>query len=482
MEINKKKVISDSFFIFAVEMLIKLKGIIFLPVIISYIGISNYGAFILILMTPQIVVPFCSLSLGMGFYRYTSQYESKEVDGLSKDFWTVIFISFFLSITGAVIMYLASPLISEKILSGNALNSIRLSSLFIINGVLWCQMTLYIQARKRFKLFSVYNLLYELLPYIGFVAAIIIKSKIFFGLLVYLIIQTLIIAILTIVIIKDLKIVIPSLAVSKKFLKYSWALLFSEVTGGLLSRVDRYFIGFFLGPAAIGIYNIVYSVTSLIDSYSSPFRKYFATYLPTLWDKGAVGKVIKQLNEGLLYYLILSFGTLIGLTFYLKPAILIILGSDLSTVNNFDLLVFVTGLGIICLGTTRFFYQIIKYKEMNHFQLIIQSISLIINIVLNYFLVPYYGITGAGIATFVSYFTILIVCNLYFSINLDFYFGIKIIKMILSGIPIFIIFKSINIGNTFNLMVGIVISTLAYFALIFILQVLNIKDLKQKLS
>ncbi len=482
MEINKKKVLSNSFFILAVEMLIKSKGIIFLPVIISYIGLGNYGAFVLILMTPQIVVPFCSLALGMGFYRYTSQYESKEVDDLSKDFWTVILTSLFLSIIGAVIIYLASPLISEKILSGSALNSIRLSSLCIINGVLWYQMTLYIQARKRFKLFSVYNLLYDSLPYIGFVVGIIIKSKLFFGFLVYLIIQTLIIAILTITISKDLKIVVPSSAIFKKFLKYSWALLFSQITGGLLSKVDRYFIGFFLGPAAIGTYNIVYSVTSLIDSYSSPFRKYFAAYLPTLWDRGHEDRAIKQLNEGLLYYLIISFGTLIGLTFYLKPAILIIFGSDLFTINNFELLVFITGLGIICLGTTRFFYQITKCKEINHFQLIVQSIAVIINIVLNYFFVPRYGIIGAGIATFVSYFTILTICNLYFSMNLDFYFVIKIIKMILSGIPIFMIFKSINIENVFNLMISIVTSALAYFALIFILQVLNIKGLKQRFS
>ncbi|MHA2052908.1 MAG: oligosaccharide flippase family protein [Candidatus Hodarchaeales archaeon] len=482
MDIDKKKVISDSISLSAVEILIKLKGIIFLPIIIAFVGIDNYGAFVQILINPQIVVPFCSLALGMGFYRYTSQYEDKEIDDLSRDFWTVFFISLFLSIIGAAVLYLASPLISEKILAGTSLNSLRLSSLFVINGVLWIQITKYMQARKRFKLFSAYNLLYELLPYIGFVTGIIIKSEIFFGFLLYLIIQILIVLNLMIVVIKDLKFLLPSSLVFKKFLKFSWALIFSDITGGLLSKVDRYFIGYFLGPAAIGIYNIAYSAISLIDAYSVPFRKYFITYLPKVWDKGEVSRVTKQLKEGLLYYLILSLGTLIGITFYLKPALLIILDKDIIKINYFELLVFIIGLGIISLGTSRFFYQIIKYMEINHFQLFLQLLAVIINIVLNYFLVPYYGIIGAGIATFISYFTILAACNLYFNINLDFSFGVKVIKIILSGISIFIVFKFINIENGFNLLISMFISALTYFTLIFTLQVVKIKELKQRFA
>ena len=50
MKTNKKKVISDSIFLISGDLIIKLKGIIFLPIIISYIGMDNYGAYVQIMV------------------------------------------------------------------------------------------------------------------------------------------------------------------------------------------------------------------------------------------------------------------------------------------------------------------------------------------------------------------------------------------------------------------------------------------------
>jgi O-antigen/teichoic acid export membrane protein len=480
MRIDKKKVISDSIFISAGNLILKIKSLIFMPIIISSIGLSNYGAFVQIMINPSIMIPFCSLSLGMGFFRYTSQYSNDEIDNLSKDYWTVLSSSILLSIIGAATIYLASPLISDKILAGTSLKSLRLSSLLVITEILMGQNLKYIQSRKRFKLFASYNLIYSLLPYLGLVAGIIIKSDIFWGLFIYLVIQIILITILMGIIIKELKIVLPSFLVLINFLKYSWALIFANITNGLLSKIDRYFVGYFLGPSSIGIYNIVYSAVSLLYSYTDPFNKYFGIYLPQIWDSGDVKRVTNQLKEGLLYYLIISIGTLITLTFYLEPVIIMILPNNVLNIPHIELLIIITGLGILCLGSSRFFYQIINYSKMNHFQLFFQSIALIANIVLNYLLIPYYGLIGAGIATFVSYFIIVFISNYFFNMKLNFQFVMKVLKIMLAGFSILIVFKLSNIEYFHYLIISMLFSTLLYSAFIFIFRVITLKSLKQR--
>ena len=419
MRNSKRKVISDSLFLSAGDLLLRLRGIIFFPIIISRVGLESYSAFVQILINVWMIRPFCTLALGMGFYRYTSKYDETEVEKLSRDYWTVLTAIFVLSLFGALAVYLLSPIISKYILAGGSLNSLRLSSLFVVNGGLNYVDMRYIQGRKKFKLFSVYNIFYELMPRLGFVAGIMLRSEIFFGFLLYLIIQSALMLSLKVYVMKGLNLPRPSIKMLKHFLRYSWALLFSDLTATLLSRADRYFIGYFLGPAAIGVYHIAYSVCSLLRSFSIPFNEYFGTYLPKVWDEGKRDRVREQLKEGLLYYLIISVGGLAGMAFLLKPGVKLILGKALSTIANFEWLVLVIGLGMLAFGTTKFFYHLTKYREQNYLQLIFQSISVVLNIGLNYFLVKEYGIIGAGIAAFVGYLAIVIMCIYYLDMNLD---------------------------------------------------------------
>jgi len=190
MKTSKKKVISDSIFLSLGDIILRSKGIIFIPIILSTVGIANYGAFIQILINISMIIPFCTLELGMGFYRYSSKYEETEIEKQSRDYWTVFTAVFILSLFGGVLIYLLSPIISKNILAGSSLNSLRLSSLFVVNAGLNYVNSKYIQSRKKFKLYSVYNLFYQFLPYLGFVVGILVRSEIFFGLLLYLIIQS----------------------------------------------------------------------------------------------------------------------------------------------------------------------------------------------------------------------------------------------------------------------------------------------------
>lgn len=479
MDVSRKKMISDSLFLLVGNLLLRLKGLIFLPIIISYVGMENYGAFVQIMVNVGMVGPFCTLELGMGFYRYTSKYNGTEAEKLSRDYWTILTAVFVLSLSGALVVYLLSPVISKYILAGTSLNALRLSSLLVVSSGLNYVNVKYIQSRKKFRLSSIYSIVHELMPHLGFLIGIVLRSSILFGLLLYSTIQVILTLFLNIYITKDLHLLAPSNRILKQFLKYSWALFLSGFTGGLLSKVDRYFIGYFLGPATIGIYNIVYSVCSLLQIFDVPFNKYFAIYLPRVWDEGKQDRVVNQLKEGLLYYLIISVGSLVFITFLLKPALNMILSKDFPEIPNFEWLVLITGLGILGFGITFFFYHLIRYKSENHLILISQLVAAILNIGLNYFFVKKYGIIGAGVTTFISYLVAGIICSRFVHLGLDLSFKMKVLKIALSALAIGFLFRLRIVSNILDLSLNIALGLVIYMLCIFAMHVVRFQDIRK---
>jgi len=482
MNLKNRKILIDSIFISLGDLFIRLKGIIFIPIILYSVGIANYGVFVQILVNISIVISFCHLELGLGFYRYTSKYEDNEIKRQSKDYWSIFISVLIFSIFGGIFIFLLSPLISRYILSNSSVNSLKLSSSLIIVESLNYINLKFIQSRKKFRLFSFYNIIYEFIPYSAFIVGILMKSSILFGLKLYLINKAILMLSLNFYIVKMIKFAAPSLRIFKKFFKYSFPLVFSTFSQGLLSKVDRYFIGFFLGPAGIGTYNIIYSVCNLLYIFCVPFTKYFSTYLPVIWDEGNKDKVKAELKEGLLYFLIASTVGLIGITFLLKPTIKLILQNKFLEFVRFEWVVLFIGLGIISYGVTKFFFHLIKYREQTYIQMIYQMISAALNIILNFFLIREYGILGAAVSTFISYFVIILICNFSLNLGLNLKFLGNIFRIGVASIPIiFWLFISSN-KSLFNIVLNMFIGVVIYITFILLLRIISIKDVKMKFT
>ncbi len=476
--IKKRKVVSDSIVLAIVEVVIRLKGLIFLPIILATIGLREYGVFVQIIVNQALIVAFSSLALGMAFFRYTSKLEDSDVISLSRDFWTVMSISTLSSIIGALIIYFISPIISEKILQGLGLKALQYSSILVVIGVFGEQLSRYIQSRRLFKLFSIYNVLYQLGPYLGLSIGLLSSHDLVIGLIGYIVIQGIVVLTLFVYVVVGIRFQAPSLTRLIKFVKYSWGLMFTFISDGLLSKVNRYFIGYFIGPSAIGIYNIIYAVASFLDMFTVPFRKYYDVYLPMEWDLGFINKVKQQLKEGLLYYLTISIGAIAGFTFYLKTIIYYLLHKDISYIANFNLLIFTTSVGILCLGISRFYDPIIKYRELNHFKLILQLLAVLINTALNYLFIPKLALLGAALGTLISYSFVLLVQASLFRLHLNKGFYIKTLGMIIATIPIYIIYSTVKIQNAFGLFLSVTSAAIIFIILLLILRIIRIERIK----
>jgi O-antigen/teichoic acid export membrane protein len=473
---DRRKIIGDSAFLTAASFLTQLKGLILIPIAIGYIGLKNYGAYVQIMVNISMLSPICQLGMGQGFYRYCSKQEQNRL--IRKEYWTILIATFLLAVLGSVAIYTLSPVIGDRILKGDHLKTLRLSALLLITAILYSINCKFIISRKDFKFFSIFSVIYSSVPFVGLVAGIIWYKSLFFGLILNLLLEIFFNLILFAYIVKQFKPAFPDRKILYQYVRYSAPLTLSSFTGGILSKVDRYFIGIFLGPSAIGIYNIIYSLCSILEQLQVPFAKYFLVYLPKIWDLGDREQVINQLKKGLLYYLIVSIGCAMLITEFGKPLVQLFLGNSIRVISNFEIIAILIGIGIVSLGMVRFFYYLTTYKEKTYLQIIFQCFGASVHLILNWMLIPKYGLIGAATATVVSYVSIIFACNWFLEMNLTKEFLWKLSRILVAGLVIISVCRIFGTETLMGLAISLLISITSYFLLVILFRVVSIKELK----
>ncbi|MEG1870245.1 MAG: polysaccharide biosynthesis C-terminal domain-containing protein, partial [Oscillospiraceae bacterium] len=189
----------------------------------------------------------------------------------------------------------------------------------------------------------------------------------------------------------------------KAMLSYSIPLIPATVFWWVTNVSDRYIVSYMLGSEANGLYAISYKIPTIIILISGIFID--------AWQIAAVSETDKRSRERFFskvfgVYQALIFVTASGLIAFCK-VITKILVSDafyasweyipflvMSTVFS----CFVTFLGTV--------YMVEKKSSLT---LITTVLGAIINVVMNIWLIPLYGVNGAAFATFFSYFMVFVV-------------------------------------------------------------------------
>lgn len=194
------------------------------------------------------------------------------------------------------------------------------------------------------------------------------------------------------------------------FLSY---LTLSSISGLFFINIDSVMLGFFLANEFVGFYKaasaIVFSVIG-VTAITSIMLPVF-TQLESNKLKDAFRKVFR-------YNAILSIPATFMLIWIANPVIKVIYGHEyLPAALPLIILSFLVIEGTI--GS--YFWVLLNAKEMPKYPAKIMIVSSILNIILNFFLIQWYGITGAAFATLISrYFNSIclgVVCKLKFNIS-----------------------------------------------------------------
>lgn len=184
----------------------------------------------------------------------------------------------------------------------------------------------------------------------------------------------------------------------REMLRYSIPLIPTTMFWWITTASDRYVITYFCGAAANGLYSAANKLPALLTLVSAIF--YQAWQISAISESGQGSSTTRFYSEVLHYYQTLLLLAASGLIMLSKPLVTLMFAPEFA--GSLQYVPFLTMAQVFStlvtfLGT---FYMVAK---KNQTVIIAISFGAILNLCLNFYLVPQYGPLAAAFATFVSY-------------------------------------------------------------------------------
>ncbi|SFG94437.1 flippase [Sporolactobacillus nakayamae] len=215
---------------------------------------------------------------------------------------------------------------------------------------------------------------------------------------------------------------------SKKLCKSLLIQSYHYMIAGLItiiySQMDRVLLGTMLNKNAVGLYSAALTITTLWGIIPTAFIQSASTILFKAANQNKI-LFMQRLKQVYAIILWLNIVYSIGVSIFAELIIRISFGKDYSAAES-TLIIVVWYYGISCLSSVTQVYLSSegKNKYINKFCIA----GVIFNFILNWLLIPVYGILGSAIATLLTHILIQIVMPVFYKETRE--VGITIIKAI----------------------------------------------------
>lgn len=255
--------------------------------------------------------------------------------------------------------------------------------------------------------------------------------------------------------------------------KYGFPLMLANLATWILNLSDRYILGFFQDSHEVGIYSASYGISqSSILFLVSLFRVTGWPIAVDLWDNRGeeISKVFT--SEVTRYYLIFCLPGVIGLSVLAKPVISVLTSPNYW--EGYRVVPFVT-LSAFLLGLAQRFWVGFGYHKKTHLVMFCTIAPGLLNVGLNFLLIPRYGYMAAAVTTFISYAFLLlltvIISRRFFIWEFPFRSLAKVTcASAIMGVIVYYIGNSLTLSVSTNLILGTCMGILVYSAILFLLR------------
>lgn len=380
------------------------------PAIASFLGLSiytrlldpaQYGMYVITMTTVSIFTAVGFNWLNSSNLRYFKKYEKEQK--LSKLISTGIFILVSFFIVGSILWYGVTAVL-KPYLGGNLVHLLRIGILLVGSQAGFSFIIAILRANRQTVKYGFYSSIQSLGTVIlgaGFLHIFKLGPE---GIIWGTIIATFGLAARELfLLIRDNNVKLSNLSLNllSKLGSYGVPLVGVTLGSNILSLADRYMIQFFIGVDEVGIYSSGYNIANrgVILLFSVLLTASYPIMVQTYEQKGEnqTRIIFERVME--LYFLILIPGVL-GITVLAPDITEVILGKSFQRANIFMPWV---ASGVFCLGLTNLISYIFGLKERTLYALYLVLGASLLNMILNFFLIPAYGAVGAAYATFLSY-------------------------------------------------------------------------------
>ncbi|MFC1562825.1 lipopolysaccharide biosynthesis protein [candidate division KSB1 bacterium] len=444
----------------------KLLSFLLIPIHTYYLTIREYSIFSLFILFYSFMLTFYLLGINSGFIRHFLDEKHNKKNVFSSAFLFILIYNILLSILIAIL--------SER-LSYIFFNSPEYSEIFHYGA-----MILMLESLSTLTL-----LIYRALNNpAGFVKAILMKmfviiiSNILFlsvwkmglngAVLGNLAGSASLLLVLSFKIKKFLNLKF-SLKLCKKMFKYGIPTVPAVTALTILIMIDQYLLKYFGYIDKVGIYAVGYKLGMALSIIISGFRlAWFPFIFQTAQQKNApkiFSAVFNYFNLFLIFlYLIISI--------YIPVFFKYIFPNEYYESVN---LIPIVALGYVFYGYYENFMVGVYIKDKTNYIAVIITISALLNITLNFILIPAYNIYGAAIATAVSYIFLAVlgyvISQRFFSVDYDF---INSLKALITGS---IILACMYAFGSYNIIIKLALP-LCYFPILYLLRFFKKEDIE----
>ncbi|MCK4442049.1 MAG: polysaccharide biosynthesis C-terminal domain-containing protein, partial [Sulfurovaceae bacterium] len=183
-----------------------------------------------------------------------------------------------------------------------------------------------------------------------------------------------------------------------KILIYSYPMFLTSSMMFLITYTDIFMISYFISESDVGFYSAALKIASVVTFILASLNGYIAPQISSAYAKGEFSKIKKIYRYSLKIILFVSIPIFL-LIILLPNQLMSIFGSNFYQYGNVLLILGIASLINALCGSVGY---ILNMTDNQAIYMKIISIGLIINIILNYFLIPIYSIIGAAIATLIS--------------------------------------------------------------------------------
>lgn len=390
MSNKKTKTLLVNTGIFAIaNILTKVISFILVPLFTYYLSTEEYGIIDTITVTSSLLLPLMTVCI----YEAVLRFGMKK--GIDKN--EVMTASLFIVFCGVLVLLLAYPFVSR--IFGIKLLYLQFCLILVFDEIISILNTFAKTIGKiaECAILSVIRTIVYLSLSILFVTVLRLKVD---GYLVAIIISQFIT--ISIYVLKEkIWIYVNSYIcfdLLKSMLSYSIPLMINGVMWWVMQSSDKYEIIYFLGMSSAGIYAVANKVPSIITMLHSTFFQ--------AWQLSAIEEF--NSNDAARYYSMIfnkyaniAFLVSICLIISVKPIFLYVLQSSYKVSWQYTLLLILASLFY---SFSSFFGSVYSASERTMGALVTSTVGAILNIVLNFALIPFIGIQGASLTTFISYF------------------------------------------------------------------------------
>ncbi|MGE5399379.1 MAG: lipopolysaccharide biosynthesis protein [Ignavibacteriales bacterium] len=193
-------------------------------------------------------------------------------------------------------------------------------------------------------------------------------------------------------------------ALVKKILKFSYPLLIAGILSTFVDVADRFILDRFLDKSAVGVYSFSYRIALIMNIFIVAFR--------SAWTPYSLRIINEQKSYNVLFGRSFTKLVSISLLIFLSVALLTddLFRIQFGTYHFFNpqyssgtvIIPFVL-IGYAFSGIVSF-YSVYPYQSGKSYHFLVSDlIAFIFNILLNILLIPKFGITGAAVATMLSF-------------------------------------------------------------------------------